>query len=192
MPTAKKTATEKSETPKKPAARKAAPKKIAAAKEVKQPVAAAAAEVEVVAAEPVVMADTAKTLAEGQYINAVGRRKSATAQTRLWTSGKGEITVNGKKFDEYFKVYELREALTAPLKAVGQDNVTVSLRVEGGGIRGQAEASRLGISRALIELNPGYRKTLKRLGFLTRDPREKERKKYGLKKARKAPQWAKR
>lgn len=130
---------------------------------------------------------------KGEYIYAIGRRKTAVAQTRLWTGGEGQVTVNDREMKAYFPVFEMRESVIAPLKAVGQDDkVTISLKVRGGGLRGQAEAARHGISRALIELNPTFRKSLKRLGFLTRDPREKERKKYGLKKARRAPQWAKR
>lgn len=134
----------------------------------------------------------AKHIPKGTYIYALGRRKTAIAQTRLFTGGKGDIQVNGKPYTTYFTVYDLQEAVTAPLKAIGMADADVQLKVKGGGMRGQAEAARLGISRALIELNPAYRKTLKKMGFLMRDPREKERKKYGLKKARKAPQWAKR
>jgi small subunit ribosomal protein S9 len=136
--------------------------------------------------------ESLKKLAGGSYIYALGRRKSAIAQARLFTNGKGEIKVNGKPYDKYFTVYEQQEAVMAPLKVVGQTDASVDLKVSGGGMRGQADAARLGISRALIELNPFYRKALKKLGYLMRDPREKERKKYGLKKARKAPQWAKR
>ncbi|MEY4744354.1 MAG: hypothetical protein RL272_299 [Candidatus Parcubacteria bacterium] len=175
---------------KKPAAHKAAaPKKAATPKKAvahAEAPAAASEEAKEEAAAP------AKRLPSGSYIYAIGRRKSATAQTRLYTNGKGEISVNGKPYAKYFTVFDLQEAVTAPLKAIGMADADVTLKVVGGGMRGQAEASRLGISRALIELNPMYRKTLKKMGFLMRDPREKERKKYGLKKARKAPQWAKR
>ncbi len=135
----------------------------------------------------------AKTIAAGQFIYAIGRRKSAVAKTKLWLNGKGEITVNGRDYKAYFPVYQLQETLIDALRTVGQDGkVTIAIETMGGGQRGQAEAARLGISRALIELNPNYRKSLKKLGYLMRDPREKERKKFGLKKARKAPQWAKR
>lgn len=134
-----------------------------------------------------------KVMAAGEYVYAIGRRKRAVAKTKLWVGGKGEITVNGKKYTEYFPVYELREQVIDPLKVVGQDDkVTVQAETLGGGLRGQAEALRLGISRALVELNPDYRKSLKALGYMMRDPREKERKHYGFKKARKASQWAKR
>jgi small subunit ribosomal protein S9 len=134
-----------------------------------------------------------KVMATGEYIYAIGRRKRAVSKTKLWVGGKGEITVNGKKYTEYFPVYELRETVTDPLKLVGQDDkVTVVAEVLGGGLRGQSEALRLGISRALVELNPDFRKSLKAQGYMMRDPREKERKHYGFKKARKASQWAKR
>ncbi len=135
----------------------------------------------------------AKTAKSGSFIPSVGRRKQAIARVRLIKNGKGAITVNGRKYDDYFGHYELRNAVTSPLKAVGQDtSVDISARVVGGGVHGQAEAVRHGIARALIVLNPTFRKTLKKLGFLSRDPREKERKKPGLKSARRSPQWSKR
>jgi len=129
----------------------------------------------------------------GSFIPSVGRRKTAVARVRLIKNGKGEVTVNGKKFDEFFTVYALRVEILAPLKAVGQDDaVDISVKVLGGGIRGQAEAVRHGIARSLIVLNPTFRKTLKKLGYLSRDPRKKERKKPGLRGARRATQWSKR
>ena len=142
---------------------------------------------------PAIASTDAKVLAAGEFIYAIGRRKSAVAKTKLWTGGKGEITVNGRAYTAYFPVYQLQETLIDALRTVGQDGkVTIAIETMGGGQRGQAEAARLGISRALIELNPNYRQSLKKLGYLMRDPREKERKKYGLKKARKGSQWAKR
>jgi small subunit ribosomal protein S9 len=129
----------------------------------------------------------------GEYLYAVGRRKRATAKTKLWQTGTGEITINGKPYTEFFPSYEHREICLDALRAVGKDgSVTIIAETIGGGQRGQAEAVRLGISRALLLLNPDFRKTLKAMGFLMRDPREKERKHYGFKKARKASQWAKR
>ena len=129
----------------------------------------------------------------GNYVYALGRRKEASAQTRLYLEGSGKLTVNGKKFDVYFSTLEQRQALLDPLLAAGRDkSVDVDFRIMGGGLKGQAEAARLGLSRALLKLDPELRQTLKALGYLTRDAREKERKKYGLKKARRAPQWAKR
>lgn len=131
--------------------------------------------------------------ANGGYYYAVGRRKRATATAKIWMNGNGEITVNDKEFDKYFPVGDQMEALLAPLKAVGLDKkVKVVIRVSGGGPRGQAEAARHGISRAILKIDETYRASLKPLGFLTRDPREKERKKPGLRKARRAPQWSKR
>ncbi|MFH2063249.1 MAG: 30S ribosomal protein S9 [bacterium] len=124
----------------------------------------------------------------------MGRRKRAVAQTKLWTDGKKlEVTVNGRDFKAYFPVFDLQEAILSPLRTVGLDGSSkIEIRIEGGGMRGQAEAARMGIARALLVLNPDFRSSLKVEGFLTRDPREKERKKYGLKKARRAPQWSKR
>jgi len=129
----------------------------------------------------------------GSFIPTVGRRKTSVARVRLIKNGKGAITVNGKKYEEYFTTFDLREQVIAPLRVTGQETaVDVSAKVNGGGIRGQSDAIRHGISRALVELNPTFRKTLKKLGYLTRDPRKRERKKFGLKGARRSPQWSKR
>lgn len=141
-------------------------------------------------AEEVHAAEMAKG---GSFIPAIGRRKRSVARVRLIKNGKGMITVNGKNMDVVFTTYDLREQVMAPLKAVGQETaVDVSAKVEGGGIRGQAEAIRQGISRSLIELNPTFRTALKKLGYLTRDSRKRERKKFGKKSARRSPQWSKR
>lgn len=135
----------------------------------------------------------AKTAKGGSFIPAIGRRKTSIARVRLIKNGKGLITVNGKEFDKYFTTYDWRTQIQAPLKAIGQDDsVDISAKVSGGGMRGQAEAVRHGIARALIQLNPTFRKTLKKLGYLSRDPRKKERKKFGKKGARRSPQWSKR
>ena len=129
----------------------------------------------------------------GQAIQALGRRKTAIARVRLITNGSGKLVANGKPADSYFSTFEQRLVIRSPLKAVGMETaMDVYARVIGGGMHAQSEAVRLGIARALVELNPTYRKTLKKLGFLTRDPRAKERKKPGLKRARRAPQWSKR
>lgn len=129
----------------------------------------------------------------GSFIPAIGRRKTSVARVRLIKNGKGTITVNGKKMESFFTTYDLREQVMAPLKTVGQETaVDVSAKVEGGGIRGQSDALRQGISRALIELNPTFRTALKKLGYLTRDSRKRERKKFGKKSARRSPQWSKR
>ena len=121
-----------------------------------------------------------------------GRRKKSIARVRL-VEGKGSITVNGKPLDEYFGTEVLKVIVKQPLVATNTlDKYDVVCKVQGGGFTGQAGAVRHGIARALNEANQEYRPTLKSAGFLTRDPRMKERKKYGLKKARKAPQFSKR
>ena len=121
-----------------------------------------------------------------------GRRKSSIARVRL-VEGKGTITINGKNIDEYLGTDTLKVIVRQPLTATNTtDKYDVICKVQGGGFTGQAGAIRLGIARALLEANSEYRSTLKSAGFLTRDPRMKERKKYGLKKARKAPQFSKR
>ncbi|OGH95016.1 MAG: 30S ribosomal protein S9 [Candidatus Magasanikbacteria bacterium RIFOXYD2_FULL_41_14] len=124
--------------------------------------------------------------------NSVGRRKRASARVRL-DVGEGNIVVNGMPYDKYFPFFEQRDTVLAPLKAVAREkNYNISIKVVGGGKKGQADAVRLGIARALLKWDAELRKTLKSLGFLTRDSRIKERKKFGLKKARRAPQWSKR
>lgn len=121
-----------------------------------------------------------------------GRRKNAIARVRL-VEGKGNITVNGRSMDEYFGIETLKVIVKQPLTATNTlEKYDVICKVQGGGFTGQAGAIRHGIARALLEANAEYRPTLKTNGYLTRDPRMKERKKYGLKKARKAPQFSKR
>jgi small subunit ribosomal protein S9 len=121
-----------------------------------------------------------------------GRRKEAVARVRL-VDGEGNFQVNGRTLDEYFTTRAHRMVVSEPLRLVGRDkDLDVIARIEGGGVSGQAGALRLGIARALIDLDPELRPALKQEGFLSRDPREKERRKYGLKKARKAPQYSKR
>lgn len=121
---------------------------------------------------------------------AVGRRKEAAARVRLLDESK-EITINGRALVKYFPTKIHQEMIMAPLKAVGID-MGVSAKVAGGGTAGQASAVRHGISRCLVSINEDFKATLKALGFLRRDPRMKERKKFGLKRARRAPQWSKR
>lgn len=136
-----------------------------------------------------------------RYLEAVGRRKESIARIRLYTKkasdkfleDKGLILVNQKPYQEYFKDPFLQDTVEAPLKKLKSlDRFKGSILVSGGGLSGQAEAIRLGISRALVLFDANYRKKLKKFGYLTQDSRIKERRKYGLKKARKAPQWAKR
>jgi small subunit ribosomal protein S9 len=128
-----------------------------------------------------------------RYYQGTGRRKSATARVRLYPSGDGAVTVNDKPAEEYFSRKRDILHLTEPLRATAtQDSFSITVKVEGGGVSGQAGAVRHGISRALLEADPDLRPTLRKGGFLTRDPRAKERKKPGLKRARKAPQYTKR
>jgi small subunit ribosomal protein S9 len=123
---------------------------------------------------------------------ATGRRKEAIARVRL-VPGTGVMTLNGRPLEEYFPTRAHRMIVGAPLRTAGRDkDLDVVARIEGGGVAGQAGALRLGIARALIEMDPELRPALKKEGFLSRDAREKERRKYGLKKARKAPQYSKR
>lgn len=130
--------------------------------------------------------------ATSKFLSAVGRRKTARARVRMTETGRGAFIVNGKELNKFFS-QALAELVVTPLKLTGQDvNHDFSVKVSGGGSQGQAEAVRHGLARVLVKWSEDYRKPLKRAGYLKRDPREKERKKPGLKKARRAPQWAKR
>jgi small subunit ribosomal protein S9 len=125
-------------------------------------------------------------------VQSTGRRKAAVARVRL-RPGSGVVTVNRRPIDEYFPSATHRMIITEPMRLVEKaESYDVDTTLDGGGVSGQAGALRLGIARALAELEPELRVPLKRAGFLTRDAREKESKKYGLKKARKAPQYSKR
>jgi small subunit ribosomal protein S9 len=127
-----------------------------------------------------------------KFFPGLGRRKSAIARVRIF-AGQGEIIINDKKIAEYFPYFELNEIIKAPLELVGEDKKNdVSVKILGGGPKSQAEAIRLGVARALVIKNEAYKQPLRAAGFLTRDPRVKERKKPGLKRARRAPQWVKR
>ena len=131
----------------------------------------------------------------GKYIYATGRRKSAVAKVRLYQDvEKDKITVNDKDYKKYFfDNNTLIKKVYSPIKLLGLENkFDISVKVSGGGINGQAEAIRLGMARVLLILDEEYKKELRVSGFLTRDPRKVERKKPGLKKARRAPQWKKR
>ena len=123
--------------------------------------------------------------------NAVGRRKSAVARVRL-VAGDGKIVINGRDIDNYFGYETIKMTVRQPLELTKVSGYDVMVNVNGGGFTGQAGAIRHGISRALCKANPDLRGDLKKAGFLTRDPRMKERKKYGLKAARRAPQFSKR
>ncbi|MCD6500842.1 30S ribosomal protein S9 [bacterium] len=128
-----------------------------------------------------------------KYFEAIGRRKTSVARVRLFTQGEKGITINDKPYRAYFPIEALQKTVEAPLKEIkSQDKFKISIKVRGGGLSGQAEACRHGIARALVVLNPLFKKRLRKAGFLTRDPRMRERKKFGLKRARRAPQWSKR
>ncbi|MDD7289215.1 MAG: 30S ribosomal protein S9 [Evtepia sp.] len=127
------------------------------------------------------------------YHYGTGRRKSSVARVHLFPNGTGSITINGRDIDDYFGLETLKLIVRQPLDTTGLlGKVDINATVSGGGVTGQAGAIRHGISRALLEMNAEYRPALKAAGFLTRDPRMKERKKYGLKAARRAPQFSKR
>lgn len=125
-------------------------------------------------------------------VQATGRRKSAVARVRV-RSGTGTITINKRNFEQYFPSATHRAAVVEPLRITSlTEAYDIDVTLDGGGISGQAGALRLGIARGILELDPELRAALKKAGLLTRDAREKESKKYGLKKARKAPQYSKR
>jgi small subunit ribosomal protein S9 len=185
----KKTIAKKTTTVKKTAVKKVAVKKVAVAKE---------APVETVAAKkvvaPVAAKKAVKVSADERYVYGVGRRKTAVAQVRLYKA-KGEPIhiANGKTVREYFGTQALEDNALSPLKVVGlEGEMMASLLVRGGGKNGQSDAAKLGVARALLVHDPLLRPVLKAQGLLTRDARSVERKKPGLKKARKSPQWSKR
>lgn len=127
-----------------------------------------------------------------QTMKTVGRRKTASARVQL-VLGKGEILINGKPYKKYFGVSFWQDRVVSPLRVVGKEkDFDVSVKVEGGGLSGQADAVRQGIARALVRWNADFRPLLKAEGFMSRDPRAKERKKFGLHKARRGHQWRKR
>jgi len=128
-----------------------------------------------------------------KYIEAIGRRKTSTARVRIVEASKANFTVNGKDAKDYFKTEDQRRLIMDPIaKGKPGSKWSIEAKVIGGGIHSQSEAVRHGLSRALVEFDLELRGKLKTLGFLKRDPRAKERRKFGLKKARKAPQWSKR
>ena len=127
------------------------------------------------------------------YLYGTGRRKSSVARVHLFPNGTGSITINGRDIDDYFGLETLKVIVRQPLVTTElEGKVDIEANVCGGGVTGQAGAIRHGIARALLQVDENYRAALKAAGFLTRDPRMKERKKYGLKAARRAPQFSKR
>lgn len=134
-----------------------------------------------------------KSKSKDKYFKAVGRRKTAVARIRIWPEKKKEFIINDQPYKEYFPRLELQEIVTDSLEAVDcMDRFKISVVVKGGGYHAQAEAVRHGLARALVKFNSDFKKPLRSRGYLTRDPRMKERKKPGLKRARRAPQWRKR
>lgn len=132
------------------------------------------------------------TVTKDKYIEAVGRRKTSIARVRL-VSGKGEILINDRKFEDYFPTQELRFRAKEKISNIKNlDKFLITVKMSGGGISSQAEALSLGLSRAVIKADEKTKAEVKKAGLLTRDSREKERRKFGLKKARKSPQWSKR
>ncbi|MDB5254590.1 MAG: rpsI [Parcubacteria group bacterium] len=130
---------------------------------------------------------------DARYIGSVGRRKTSTARVRITPADKFSILINDREFDSYFPTAELRKTVKAAFDTLDLDQkFAVTALLTGGGVSSQAEALRHGIARALIEYDVNLRTKLKVKGYLKRDPRAKERRKFGLKKARKAPQWSKR
>ncbi len=172
--------------------------KVTSKKDLKKPVKKKTEEKKAVAKKEIAIVSDEKekkgvVSSEGEYIEAVGRRKTSVAIVRLFTKGKKEFIINDKVYSDYLSTLELQESCVAPLKKMKCfDNFRVTVKVRGGGINSQMEAIRHGISRALVVFNSDFKKRLRRVGYLTRDPRQRERKKPGLKRARRAPQWKKR
>jgi len=139
------------------------------------------------------MLEDKKNTTSKKYIYAKGARKTAVAQVRLFENGKGSIEVNGFKMKDYFKTADLQRVVLEPLKLTDNEKkVDITIKTHSGGQQGQAEACRHAISRALVAMDKELRPALKAEGFMKRDPRVKERKKPGLRRARRAPQWSKR
>jgi small subunit ribosomal protein S9 len=190
MVTKKESTTKKPRVPKtaaKPAAKAVVEKKPRVPrKKIEQPVA------EATVVEPAVVISEKPKIAGGKYVFATGRRKTAIANVRMF-SGTGKHVINKKPFDQYFSHSILRDEALQPLEVTGlASDFHITAHVSGGGIRAQAQAVRHGLAQALASLNDDVRKILKSNTFLTRDDRKKERKKPGLRGARRAPQWAKR
>ncbi|MEK7664678.1 MAG: 30S ribosomal protein S9 [Patescibacteria group bacterium] len=128
-----------------------------------------------------------------RYFEAIGRRKTAVARVRLFTRGNKDFLINNKPYHEYFSLPEDQQTATSSMRKMKcLDKFLVIVKVKGGGRYAQAEAIRHGTARVLIDFNQNFRKRLRKAGYLTRDPRMRERKKFGLKRARRAPQWSKR
>ncbi len=141
----------------------------------------------------IIKKDKEKESPSERYVETVGRRKTSVARVRITPASKNTFLINDKELEIYFPVEEMQNIVKQPLSdGEVKDKFKVTAKIKGGGIHSQSEALRHGIARALVEHSATLRKTLKRAGYLKRDPRAKERRKFGLKKARKAPQWSKR
>lgn len=134
----------------------------------------------------------ATTTDKKRYIETIGRRKTSSARVRITPATKSTYLINDKELATYFPTAELQKIVTDPFKTADNATYTVTVKVIGGGIHSQAEAVRHGLARGLVKVDENDKTKLKSAGFLKRDPRSKERRKFGLKKARKAPQWSKR
>ncbi len=144
-------------------------------------------------AEVVEAKETKPVIHKQRYVSSIGRRKTSQAKIKLWAEGTGEFTVNQRTLEHYFPTLQLQKFATEPLSVMGLlKKVNVVVITRGGGVNSQSQAVGLGIARALLGLDPNMRATMRKSGFLTRDARKKERKKPGLKRARRAPQWQKR
>jgi small subunit ribosomal protein S9 len=133
-----------------------------------------------------------KKVADTKYVPAMGKRKTASASIRMHANGSGIITINGQTINDYFTTDYQKKVIDQPLKHTGMKDMDFSILVKGGGKTAQADACRLGIAKLLIKLDPELHPTMRAKGWVTRDSRKKERKKPGLKRARRAPQWSKR
>lgn len=131
---------------------------------------------------------------EQKYLEGVGRRKTAVARVRFYPSNRegGDFVINGVDYKKYFPLARYKQSAVSPLRLLKEKGGQIEVKVKGGGVMAQAEAVKLGLARALVKFDPDLKKELRAFGYLTRDPRMVERKKYGLKKARRAPQWTKR
>lgn len=134
-----------------------------------------------------------ETAATGKYYYGLGRRKTAIAKVKLFENGNGKLIVNGKEYKSFYRYPLYAENLELPFESVGlTGKIDAEIKVVGGGMKSSSEACRLGIARALVKMTENFKPALRAAGYVTRDPRAKERKKPGLKRARRAPQWAKR
>ena len=166
--------------------------------EIKQPVVVMSQDSADDIADDIISQEIAKSIKEtagkpDRYFEAIGRRKTAVARVRLYTKGDKEFIVNDQPYQKYFQTVADQESCVSSMKKMKcLDKFRITVRVQGGGHTAQAEAIRHGTARVLVDFNANFRKRLRKAGFLTRDPRMRERKKFGLKRARRAPQWAKR